>query len=102
MDKLGYSKLLYHGRANLPYTITNLEKSQPIVTPPSFFPSSAFYTQSKPTPAFLVKATYTPPLAYLKLRKWCFLKLHWLLVCFGQLFNEIHIVRNWKFTHALQ
>ena len=42
----------------------SLERLRPVV-----YLSSAFYTLSKPTPAFSVKATYTPPLAYLKLRK---------------------------------
>ena len=52
--------------------------------------------------AFSVKATYTPPLDYLKTQKVVVSsQLHWLLVCFGQLYNEIHVVRNRKFTQGL-
>ena len=59
--------VLYHGNANLPYTLciplqifkrANLVRLRPVI-----YLLSAFYTH------FSVKANYTPPLAYLKLRK---------------------------------
>ena len=68
-----YLKVLYHGSASLPYTLriplqilkrTSLTRLRPVV-----YLWSAFYTLSKPTLAFSGKATYTSPLAYLKLRK---------------------------------
>ena len=98
-DIIEYMKVLDHGSANFPFTLcipllflkrASLERLCPVV-----YLSSAFYTQNKPTPAFTVKVTFTPPLAYLKLRKW-----YWLLVYFGQLYKEIHIFRNRKFTQA--
>ena len=71
-----YLKVLYHGSANLPYTLRIplqiLKRARLVRLRPVIYLSSAFYTQSKPTPAFSVKATYTLPLAYLKLRKLMF------------------------------
>ena len=93
-------KVLYHKSANLPYALrmplqilkrANLERLRPVV-----YLLSAFYTQNKPRPAFPEKATYTPPLAYLKLRN-----LITVTLVTGHLYNEIHIVRNRKFTQAL-
>ena len=53
-------------------------------------------------PDFSVKATYTPHLAFPKTQKVVVSsKLQRLLECFGQLYNEIHVVRNQKFTQAL-
>ena len=61
---LEYLKVLYNGSANLPYTLriplqilkrASLARAHPVV-----YLSSAFYTQSKPTSAFSVKATLLP------------------------------------------
>ena len=52
-----------------PYSITNLERASLPRLRPVVYLSSAFYTQSKPIPALSVKATYTPPLTFLELRK---------------------------------
>ena len=70
-----------------PYTITNLEKSKLARIHPVVYLSSAFYTQSKPTPAFSVKATYTPLSCLPQTQEVAVSsQLHWLLVCFGQLY----------------
>ena len=52
-------------------------------------------------PGFSVTAAYTPFCLPQTQKVVVSTQLYWLLVCFGQLYNEIHIVRNWKFIQVL-
>ena len=76
LDILENLKVLYHGSANLPYnrhiSLQILKRASLVGLRPVVYLLSAFYIQAKLTHAFSVKATYTPPLAYLKLRKLSF------------------------------
>ena len=62
LDKLEYLKVLYHGSANLVFTLSIalkvLKKASLARLRPVIYLSSAFYTQTKPTSAFSVNATY--------------------------------------------
>ena len=73
LDKLEDLKVLYHGSDNHPYnlhiSLQILKRASLVGLRPVVYLLSAFYIQTKLTPAFSVMATYTPPLAYLKLRK---------------------------------
>ena len=69
-------KVLYHGSENHPYnlhiSLQILKRASLVGLRSVVYLLSAFYIQTKLTHAFSVKATYTPPLAYLKLRKLSF------------------------------
>ena len=102
MDILEYLKVLYHRSTNLPYIIQILKRTNLARLHPVLYLSSAFYTQSKPTPAlFSDNYIYSPSCLPQTQKVVVSTQLHWLLVCFGHLYNEIHIVRNRKFTQAL-
>ena len=97
-----YLKMLYHGNANLPYTLripvqilywyTGIVRLSPVI-----YLLFAFYTQSKPTPTFSLKATYTPSCLTQTQKEVFSSQLHWLLVYFGHLYNENYIVKNPRF-----
>ena len=61
LDIIEYLKVIYHGSANLPYLLRKplqiLKRASLARLPQLFIYLSAFYTQSKSTPAFSVKAT---------------------------------------------
>ena len=60
---------VYTARFSSIWVIQILKRASLVRLRPVVYLPPAFYTHSKPTLAFSVKVTYTPPLAYLKLRK---------------------------------
>ena len=107
LDILVYLKVLYHGSANLLFTlhipITNIEKGWPSETPPScLFVICILHTEQTNACLFSEGYIYSPSCLPQTRKVVVSSQLHhWLLVCFGQLYNEIHLVRNRKFIQVL-
>ena len=94
-----YLKVLYHGSANLPYTLRiplQILKRASLETPPCcLFVICILYTEQTNTCFFSESYIYSPSCLPQTQKVVVSSQLHWLLVCFGQLYNEIHRVRNW-------
>ena len=93
LDILEHLKVLYHGSANLPYTLRipkkNLEKPSQARLHPVVYLSSAFSYRTTNACLFSESYIYSPSCLLQTQKVVIYAQLHWLLVCFGPLYIEI-------------